>query len=157
MISVKELCERVGATPRQLSRWAAEGLIPPPTVGVSPTGRGKCGWWPWESVAVIEEVARRRKAGEGPREVAAVMRLQGAIAEGVPDGMVEVYRGEDHDEALRVLGVLVGRFGKEAGDAMCIAVGYEGATVIGKASPALIREMVKSVCAITPTGEEAAA
>ena len=63
MISSKEVTAVLNINVKTLTRWHQQGLIPPPVIRTSPSGRGKMGYWDIDVVAKGLQIQRLLKHG----------------------------------------------------------------------------------------------
>ena len=116
VISSKEILAKTGIkTAKTLTRWYQRGLIPRPTVGTHPSGRGKVGYWPdWVADhcrRMIElrrdgyslEAAARQADREGLRSASPPLR-DGTTGAGE---VTPAARESQQDDAIAQLKVMV--------------------------------------------------
>ena len=65
-ISSAEIREANGLSQKTLTRWHKAGHIPEPEIGQHPGGRGKMGFYPRHTVALIRRILALRKEGRSP-------------------------------------------------------------------------------------------
>ena len=62
-ISSAEIREATGLSQKTLTRWHKAGHIPEPEIGQHPGGRGKMGFYPRHTVALVRRIVALRKDG----------------------------------------------------------------------------------------------
>lgn len=75
MYTTHEILEQTGIkSGKTLTRWYQAGLIPSPTIGTSPSGRGKVAYWPEEVLKQCSIIRQMVKAGKSLDEIAQTLK-----------------------------------------------------------------------------------
>jgi DNA-binding transcriptional MerR regulator len=63
MLTTTELAKKTGLSVKTLGRWVDQGILTKPTVGTAPSGRGKVGFWPDETLPFVQNILELRRSG----------------------------------------------------------------------------------------------
>jgi hypothetical protein len=82
-LTPSEVCQRTGATYRQLDYWCRQGWLHPDRVGYSVNGSGSPRDWPLSEIRAARTMARLVAAGLSPPVAAEVARGRVDIGDGI--------------------------------------------------------------------------
>jgi hypothetical protein len=76
MVTSQKILDRTGQTMKTLTRWHKAGVIPKPTIGTSPSGRGKMAYWPDWVLERCVQIADLQKQGHSLHSAVALLDAQ---------------------------------------------------------------------------------